>query len=422
VTLVSRAALREGLTAFVQSSPAMESLERAMQLLYRDRPRPSVQSLAELVLLSIVRGHELRTQGVLGRLNEALAGVLDDLDALRAGRSIEGRTAGMRTRDLTAIAQALEDLNTLEQQVRFMMEGDDTWAAQLRSELAAALVEPSPPNRRPATFRPTSPPRPQTTRSAASTLRRAFLGAGADPVAVMATGRPPNAVLQAAHRLVVAAGGDVPSAVRALMLMGAGPETDAMITAVLMGEGRIYRAAPLPGGERWAAHQREVTGLDFEWSSGPGTDISRRTRPPDTTLPRRAPLPPGALGEEIGIDGIVAGMVVDAKHGGTPLDVLTGRAESTPFWRRDTEPGVDVDIREAVEPRQVDIPGQLDEYERGLLTELSRQLEFAEHNGLKGVRWVCSSEELAAAMRLLADRLPSRYRGMNIQFVVGGLR
>ena len=422
MTIVSRAALREGLTAFVRESPAMESLERAMRLLYRDRPRPSVQSLAELVLLSIVRGHEVRTQGVLGRLNEALARILDDLDALRAGHSIEGRTAGMRTQDLTAIARALDDLNTLEQQVRFMMEGDETWAAQLRSELGGRLAGPPPPTRRPAPFRPTSPPRPQTPRSAASNLRRAFLGAGADPVAVMATGRPPNAVLQAAHRLVVAAGGDVPTAVRVLMQMGPGPETDAMITAVLMGEGRIYRGAPLPGGEMWAAHQREVSGLDFEWSAGPGTDISRRTRPPDPTLPRRAPLPPGALGEEIGIDGIVDGMLVDAKHGGTPLDVLTGRAEAVPFWRRDVEPGADVDLREAISPRQVDVPGQLDEYERGLLTELSRQLEFAEHNGLKGVRWVCSSEELAAAMRLLADRLPSRYRGMNIQFVVGGLR
>ncbi len=422
MSFVSRTALREGLTAFVEASPSMESLERAMQLLYRDRPRPSVQSLAELVLLAIVRGHEVRTQGVLGRLSEALARVLDDLDALRAGHSLEGRTAGMRTADLTAIAKALDDLNTLEQQVRFMMEGDETWAAQLRSELGARLAGPPPPSRRPAPFRPTSPPRPQTTRSAASNLRRAFLGAGADPVAVMATGRPPNAVLQAAHRLVVASGGDVPSAVRALMQMGTGPETDAMITAVLMGEGRIYRGAPLPGGDMWAAHQREVTGLDFEWSSGPGTDISRRQRPPDLSLPPRAPLPPEALGEQIGIDGIVDGMVVDAKHGGAPLEVLTGRAEYQPFWRRDTEPGVDVDIREATDPRRVDITGQLDEYERGLLTELSRQLEFAEHNGLSGVRWVCSSEDTAAALRILADRLPSRYRGRNIQFVVGGLR
>ena len=421
MTIVSRAALREGLTAFVRRSPALESLDRAMRLLYRDRPRPSVHSMAELVLLSIVRGHEVRTQGLLGRLNQALARVLDDLDALRAGRSIEGRTAGMRTQDLTAIAQAMDELRTLEQQVRDLLASDPSWADGLRAELTAALAGPRPPARRPATFRPTAPPRPQTPRAAAGNLRRALLGAGADPHAVLATGRPPNAVLQAAHRMVVAAGGDVGAAVRALLQMGAGSETDAMVMAVLMSEGRIYRGSSLPAGAAWAAHQRRVTGLDFEWSAGPGTSISRAQRPPDPTLPPRAPLPAAVLGEEIGIDGIRDGFVVDAKHGSTPLEVLEARAAHEPAWRRDVEPGVDVDIAKASAPPRADVPQQLLEYEDDLLREMARQAEFAEHNGLTGVRWVCSSEELAAAFRLLSDRLPSRYRSTRFEFVVGGL-
>lgn len=419
MSFVSRAALREGLTAFVRDSSSMESLDRAMRLLYRDLPRPSVQSLAELVLLSIVRGHEVRTQGVLGRLNEALARVLDDLDALRAGRSIEGRTAGLRTQDLTSIAQAMEELRTLEQLVRELLDGDPSWAAQLRAELSAGLAGPRPPARRPATFRPASPPRPQTPRAAAGNLRRALLGSGADPRSVLATGRPSNAVLQAAHRLVVAAGGDPAAAVRSLLAQG-GPDVDAMVTAVLIAEGRIYRGADLPLGTDWAAHQREVTGLDFEWSAGPGTDISRRTRPPDPTLPPRAPLPPGVLGEEIGIDGIVDGFLVDAKSGGSPLEVELGRATAQPRWRRDVEPGVDVDIREATQPSRFD-PERLVDHEEKLLGQMARQAEFAQHNGLRGVRWVCSGEELAAALQLLADRLPPRYRSMRIEFVVGGL-
>jgi hypothetical protein len=420
VTFVSRAALRQGVTAFVRESPAMRSLDDGLRVLYPGQRRPSVHSMAELVLLSIVRGHERHTQGVLGRINEALARLLDDLDALRAGRSIEGRTAALRTRDLTTIAQAMEDLRKLEDQVRFLLENEPSWAGSLRSDLSAALAGPPRPVRRPVTFRPTAPPRPQTPRAAAGNLRRALLGAGADPYAVIASGRPPNAVLRAAHRLVVAAGGDVAAAVRALRAQG-GRDLDAMITAVLLSEGRIYRGAPLPEGPAWAAHQREVTGLGFEWSAGPGTAISRRTLPPDPTLPPRAPLPPGALGEEIGIDGIVGGFLVDAKSGRTPLEVLTSRATELPPWRRDVEPGIDVEIREAAQPRRVDIEAQRLKYEDDLLREMSRQIAFAQHNGLGGVKWVCTSEELAAAFRVLAHRLPAGPR-LNIHFVVGGLR
>jgi hypothetical protein len=203
---------------------------------------------------------------------------------------------------------------------------------------------------------------------------------------------------------------------------------DAMITAVLMAEGRIYRGAALPEGVAWAAHQRAVTGLEFEFSSGPGTAISRRARPPDPTLPPRAPLPPGMHGEEIGIDGIKDGLLVDAKSGAGALEEAGG-LPFEPAWRRDTEPGVDVDIREAQRAAGFGAPPtpgtsrkkvQPLPYEETLLRQLARQVDWAEHNGLKGVRWVCSSEERAAALRLLAERLPESYRAKNIQFVVGG--
>lgn len=426
MTIVSRAALREGLTAFVRNSPTMESLDQAMRLLYRDLPRPSMQSLAELVLLSIVRGHEVRTRGVLGRLNEALARVLDDLDALRAGRAIEGRPAALRSRDLASIDQTLRELRTLEQEVRELLEGDESWAAQLRSELTQSLGGPRP-TRRPTMFRPTGSPRIQKPAQAMDRLRRALLVAGADPAAVMASGRPSNAVLQAAHGLVVAAGGDVKAAVSALVRRG-GPDMDSMIKAVLMAEGRIYRGAALPEGVAWAAHQHAVTGLDFEFSSGPGTVISRRARPPDPTLPPRAPLPPDIHGEEIGIDDIQAGLLVDAKHGAGALEEAGGMPFE-PAWQRDTEPGVDVGIREAQRSAKIGTPStprtsrknvQPLSHEERLLRQLVRQVDWAEHNGLKGVRWVCSSEERAAALRLLAERLPTYYRTKNIQFVVGG--
>ena len=68
----------------------------------------------------------------------------------------------------------------------------------------------------------------------------------------------------------------------------------------------------------------------------------------------------------------------------------------------------------------MDVEPALLDYEDNLLRELARQAEYAQYNGLKGVRWVCSSEELAAALRLIAERLPARYKSMNVHFVVGG--
>lgn len=418
--------LRKGLTAFVRTSPAMESLDQAMRLLYRDLPRPSVGSLAELVLLSIVREHEVRTQGVLGRLNRALAQVLDDLDALRAGRSIEGRTAGLRIQDLSTIAQAMEELRTLEQQVRLMLDSDPSWAGKLRTALSRDLAGPKPPVRRPATFHPAektqtrkSAPGIPKVGSATGKLRRALRRAGPDPAAVVASGRPPNSVLRAADQLVETAGG-VAEAVEALHHSGTGPETDAMIIAVLVAEGRLYQGVSLPEGRAWAAYQQAFSGLTFEWASGLGPRKSR-TRPPDPTLPARKAVPPGIPGGEIGIDDIKEAFLVDMKSGATPLEVLQRWADAEPRWLRDEERGVDARIAAATR-RASDIESQLVEYEHKLLRQLMIQAEFASENGLRGVCWICSGEEVAASMRLLADRLPSRYRGMDFRFVVGGMR
>jgi hypothetical protein len=417
VTFVSRAALRQGLTAFTRESPAMRSLDDALRVLYPRQQRPSVHSMAELVLLTILRGHEQHTQGVLGRINGSLARLLDDLDALRANRPVAGRTAALRQQDMTTIARAVEDLRTLEDHVRLLLEGDPSWAASLRSDLSAALAGPRPPVRRPAAFQPKAPPRPQSTRAAEGNLRRVLRRAGADPREVVATGRPPNAVLQAAHRLVVASGGDVAGTVRGLLARG-GADADTMVKAVLIAEGRLYRGAQLPEGAEWAVRQRVVSGLEFEWSTGPGTAISRRTRPPDPTLPPRAPLPPGIHGEEIGIDDIIGGWLVDVKTGSTPSEAAIARATVEPFWRRDVELGVDVEIREALAPPRGISEVDLARIEADTLGQMARQIEWARYNGLYGATWACTSEELAEAFRLLAQRLPQRL-GDRIRFTTG---
>ncbi len=416
---VQRQLLAAEVRAFGRTSREMAALQRAMDLLHPTaRPLP-IDDLVTLVLYSAMHSHEARTRSVLHRLNEALARTMDDLDALRRGEPLGGRTAGMRAADLTTIAEAMHELPNFEKRVRDLLDTDPDgmWAQALRAELAAALTPPQPPRPVRTAPPPTAPraPRaavaPLSVGEATTALRDALWAAGPSATALWNARTLPRAVSRAAHRLVIAAGGDVGEAVRRLVDAG-GPDADAMVVAVLWREGRIEPQGVDLGERAFEIHQRLVTGLEFEW---------------------HGELPPGVFGKHIGIDGIADGFVVDAKHLDAPLETsphVLGEAapRPTPFWRRDTE--VDVltelgDVARAQERLTPESRGAQErlivEHERDVLEQMERQLEFARHNGLKGIRWVCNDEGLAEAFRTLAHRLPATYADLQVDFVVGGL-
>lgn len=392
---LDRTALARQMTDFVGRSEAMRSMEAAMLALYPSQRAPSTRRLAELVLYSIVRGHQAHTRKVLDRINVALARLLDDLDALRSGRSLEGRTDGARAEDLTKIAQAHEDLRKLEDHVNFLLQTDESgsWASQLRIELETALGGGRGGH--------------QASRAAATPiegLRSALHVAAPDPQAIIHGRSLPPAVGDAAHALVVAAGGDVGTAVRRL-LRESGPDTDSLVVAVLWREGRIRPGTPL-GTSEHAEHQRVVTGLDYEWTGQ---------------------LAPGSLGREVGLDGVAGGFVVDAKHSSVPVEEsphLLGGAAKRPRHEGEHEPDVAAQVARATAP-----PPDPSRVERAIiekrhevLEQMRRQLDFARHNGLRGIRWVCNDEALSEAFRLLTMELPSHYDDLQKNFVVGGLR
>lgn len=415
MSILDRQVLARQMQQFGRQSSEMRTLQRAMDLLHPAGPRLGLGELVTIVLWAALQSHEQHTRATLHRLNEALARTLDDLEALRRGEPISGRTAGLRAADLTTIAQAINDLGRFEDRVRDLLatDPDGIWARALRAELGTALTPA--PGATPATAAraagAATATAPRTAAEATTALRDALHAAGPDPKAIWNGRELPAAVGEAAHALVVAAGGDVGAAVGRLLRAG-GPDADGLVIAVLWREGRIAPAARDLGGRVFDIHQVLVTGLDFEWVGA---------------------LPPGLFGRSIGIDGIAGGFVVDAKHLGGPLETsphLLGEAapKPTPSWRDETQIDVVTEMgdlaraQERLTPESRSTAERLVlEHKRDVLEQMERQLEFARHNGLRGIRWVCNDEALADAFRKVAQDLPTTYRDMQKDFTVGGL-
>jgi hypothetical protein len=410
MTLVNRSELRTAMRGWIAASEEMRSLEQAMKKLYPKR-RPSVATMAETVLFSVIHAHEGETHSTITNLNNAMARLLDDLAALRGGQSIEGRTAGMHAADLAVIAKAMDDLDVLQAKIKYLLENDSGAAMvdQLKNEMAPSLKGGS---KRPAgAIPPVTKPKlavPASFEHNAAALGDALAAAAPTPHGIWNKGKLPATVRDAAHNLVVAAGGDVAAAVRKLVQRG-GPEADAMIIAVLWAEKKIAPGSELAAGVDHAAHQTAVTGLTFEWTGKPAKV---------------------SMGESIGIDGIAGGLVVDAKHSNVPVETLSHLTDeivpakpNEPFWMKDVEPTVDRQVKDAF--NFVDIAAaqkKIFEEQHGILEQMSRQLDWAREHGLKGINWVCNDGAHADAFRQLANRLPAQYKDMQILFTVGGLR
>jgi hypothetical protein len=304
----------------------------------------------------------------------------------------------------------MDDLDTLQARIKFMLETDPTGALvdQLKVDLSTSMKGGG---KRPAG----AIPKPKGKMSVPASFEHNAAALGAEiakaaptPHGIWNGGELPDAIRTAAHDLVVAAGGDSAAAVRKI-LQKAGPEADAMVIAVLWAEKKIKPGDSLAQGVDHAAHQTAVTGLKFEWTGNPA-QVS--------------------MGESIGLDGIAGGLVVDAKHSNVPVETLSHltdeivpAAPNPPAWMTNTEQTIDTQIKQA--NTYVDIAAaqkKIFEEQHSILDQMRRQLDWARENGLKGINWVCNDAAHADAFRRLADRLPSGYKDMQINFSVGGLR
>lgn len=408
MSLLSRGQVRSALRGWVSASDEMKSLERAMQVLYPKRKRPSAALLAETVLFAVLHAQEGQTHTTLTNLSNAMARVLDDLAALRSGKPIEGRTAGMHAADLAVIAKAIDDLDTLQARIKMMLATDESGALvdRLKIDLAASLKGGG---KRPEG----SIPKPKASKlippsfeARASDLGKRIAEAAPTPHGIWNKQDLPAAVARAAHDLVVAAGGDVAIAVKKI-LATAGPEADAMVIAVLWAEKKIRPGSQLKPSVDHAAHQTAVTGLQFEWTGKPAKE---------------------SLGTSIGLDGIAQGLVVDAKHSNVPMDTLAHLVDDVvppkePAWLANTEQTVEQQLAQTAKEQRPPRNEMKDiwEAQEAYLQQMRRQLDWAEEHGLKGIVWICNDAEHAAAFQRLSERLPAKYKSMTIMFNVGGL-
>ena len=87
------------------------------------RPGRTLEQVLEVALLAAAQAHERRTDGIATRMRDALARVLDDVDATRGASPTGPRPAGVQTpearvADQRTIAGALDQLETFDAFVR----------------------------------------------------------------------------------------------------------------------------------------------------------------------------------------------------------------------------------------------------------------------------------------------------------------
>jgi hypothetical protein len=134
--------LRPGLQKFArEQAPTMKRLREALEILYRDRKGGrTADEILELVLHTVARAHERRTQGALDSLNTALGRILGDVEATRraGGPPATLRGRPLREADLAVIADAAEDLMRFEDAVkRQIAEHDEALGRAVSNALPA---------------------------------------------------------------------------------------------------------------------------------------------------------------------------------------------------------------------------------------------------------------------------------------------
>jgi hypothetical protein len=135
-----------------EQARTLEAIQRALEIVYRDHPRPrTLDDLATSLLLAVAHRHEGRVESSLSQLDGALTRLLDDMDSLRTAAE-EGRAPALREADLHIVADALAEMTRFEDRVRFILDHN---ATELQSTMRDILRGPTPHPDVPATPAPT---------------------------------------------------------------------------------------------------------------------------------------------------------------------------------------------------------------------------------------------------------------------------
>jgi hypothetical protein len=134
---ITSAQLRPALRKWAaQQTHVLEALQRALEIVYRDRPGARrVDEIVEALLLRLAAGHETRVAQRLSTIDGALGRLFEDLDELRSGLA-QQRTPALREADLHVLAEAMTGLASFEDHVRFLL---DTSAPDVHNTLREVL-------------------------------------------------------------------------------------------------------------------------------------------------------------------------------------------------------------------------------------------------------------------------------------------
>ncbi|MCM2422900.1 hypothetical protein [Streptomyces sp. RKAG293] len=459
-----------------QDRPDMRRVTRALGLMYGPEEATRISAaLVERALMRVLEVHDQRLVAGCTLLEEAVNRLLDDREALSSGGAL--RSAEQRLADLRTLERQLSGLKRFEENVREIIDSDGhSMQTSLRNQMEAELGLTR--SAAPVADRGTAPAGPPRLRSgtrpqvaaAVEELFTALDEARPLPVAPRHPGAPwreeplsahelagtqSERVNRAAEHLVGLYGGregdGIADAVRLLLAGADNPaERNRMVIAVLVAHGRLTPNARVPStGPHVDAgiFQETVTGASYEW-----TGHLRKPVRGFTT---------------IGVDGLVAGRVRDAKHTNVPVTeagsirgrVAAPKVEPDPGDLRAVRPGKG---RGAAKPRKnprkvsdevqgglplrhrpweelttpdlitamrtsepVTLREQIIVFEERigieLTVELTRQLEFARENGLRGVEWVVNSRDLARVYELIwITQVRPEVPGVSATFLVVG--
>jgi hypothetical protein len=419
VTRIPIDVLEPAVRAAARALPEVATLRRALAAIEGSAAASArdVDTLVARLIAVALEQHDLSVRRTLAQIDPPLVRLLADIDALRAGRSIGGRTAGMAAADMTALVAALEDLRTFQQWVN-AMPADAEAAAQLRNAMRAEVgIQPAmtPMGSRPlATPPPLGRTAPAGMAQAVDALHTAMLEEPRVPatraVPPSAPGRTPRVpeargygelvgdlpprVAAAADAVVAAAGGDHAQAIRQILAGGTSADADRMVATILRRRGELTtgtRAARAPAAGpvlRPGSAREEGFNVQESLTGWPGEGTGTLNPPVDGF-------------DTIGIDGLGGGRVLDSKYAHTPPPVHV-------------DPGGSVRVT-----NPVDTPWGPERLSADL-SELRRQLEFSRRNGLNGVEIRCSTAQQRAYWEALyGAELRGRYPGALTVTVTG---
>ncbi|GAA4878632.1 polymorphic toxin type 4 domain-containing protein [Actinomycetospora straminea] len=142
---IGAAALQPAIRAWARrQARTLNALERALEIVYRDRP--GIRTLDELttsLLLAVMRRHEATVDGALHQIDDVMARLMEDVDRLRTAAA-QGRPPTMREADLHVLAEALAEMVSFQDRVQSMLDTDPTRVQEILRDIVGAQPSPVP--------------------------------------------------------------------------------------------------------------------------------------------------------------------------------------------------------------------------------------------------------------------------------------